>query len=431
MLFWTWRTWPDPLVDFGRELYIPWQLSQGKVLYADVTTHSGPLSQYWNAVWFYLFGASLTVLVVCNLVLLALLIAVLYYVFGQAGGRFSATASCLVFVALFAFAQFVRIGNYNYVCPYAHEMTHGVLVSLIALVSIWSYPAWGLRAPLVSGLALGLAFLTKVEVFLPGAVAAAAAMLLMICARRHSRRRGLAALGVLAMSAAVPPVLAFAALCAAMPAGEALIGTLGSWVVLANRQVTGLKFYSEGMGTSDISGNLRIMLVWSGWYAAVLVPCGLAGLALRKKKAYAWVIAAAVFAGLAALLLGCRRSIPWAHVARPLPLFMLISGVALFILFLRHRRTADTADRFIRRISLTVLAFVMLLKMILNARINQYGFVLAMPATLVLVTALLDWLPAAVGRLGGHGVVLRAAALALIFCGAATYLSIQHHMIRR
>jgi hypothetical protein len=54
-----------------------------------------------------------------------------------------------------------------------------------------------------------------------------------------------------------------------------------------------------------------------------------------------------------------------------------------------------------------------------------------MPATLVLVTALLDWLPAAVGRLGGHGVVLRAAALALIFCGAATYLSIQHHMIRR
>jgi len=31
MSAWTWRKWPDILVDFGRELYVPWQRVAGKV----------------------------------------------------------------------------------------------------------------------------------------------------------------------------------------------------------------------------------------------------------------------------------------------------------------------------------------------------------------------------------------------------------------
>ena len=36
MLLWTWGTWPDILVDFGRELYMPWQITKGQVLYRDL-----------------------------------------------------------------------------------------------------------------------------------------------------------------------------------------------------------------------------------------------------------------------------------------------------------------------------------------------------------------------------------------------------------
>lgn len=28
----TWGTWPDVLIDFGRELYVPWRLSLGERL---------------------------------------------------------------------------------------------------------------------------------------------------------------------------------------------------------------------------------------------------------------------------------------------------------------------------------------------------------------------------------------------------------------
>lgn len=42
LLFFSWRKWPDPLIDFGRELYVPWQLSLGKTLYLDISYFNGP-----------------------------------------------------------------------------------------------------------------------------------------------------------------------------------------------------------------------------------------------------------------------------------------------------------------------------------------------------------------------------------------------------
>ena len=77
MIAWTWRAWPDPVVDFGRELYVPWRLAEGDVLFRDIAWFNGPLSPYWNALWFRVFGAGLMTLACVNLALLALTTAVL------------------------------------------------------------------------------------------------------------------------------------------------------------------------------------------------------------------------------------------------------------------------------------------------------------------------------------------------------------------
>src|SRR5580700_4488478 len=58
-----WRKWPDPMIDFGRELYLPWRLAHGAVLYRDVDDFFGPLSQYFNSVLFRLFAPGMMVLV--------------------------------------------------------------------------------------------------------------------------------------------------------------------------------------------------------------------------------------------------------------------------------------------------------------------------------------------------------------------------------
>ena len=78
MLAWTWRAWPDPLVDFGRELYVPWRLAQGDQLFTDVAWFNGPLSQHWNALLFQAFGEGFSVLVWSNLAVLAASVAMLH-----------------------------------------------------------------------------------------------------------------------------------------------------------------------------------------------------------------------------------------------------------------------------------------------------------------------------------------------------------------
>ena len=62
MLIFSWRCWCDPIADFGRELYVPWQIKQGKVLYHDIAYFNGPLSPYFNSILFRVFGASLMTL---------------------------------------------------------------------------------------------------------------------------------------------------------------------------------------------------------------------------------------------------------------------------------------------------------------------------------------------------------------------------------
>ena len=41
-----WDRGPDPLVDFGRELYVSWRLTEGDVLHRDIAWFNGPLGPW-------------------------------------------------------------------------------------------------------------------------------------------------------------------------------------------------------------------------------------------------------------------------------------------------------------------------------------------------------------------------------------------------
>ena len=44
MLLWFWGRAPDPIIDFGREIYMPWRITEGQQLYRDFTYFNGPFS---------------------------------------------------------------------------------------------------------------------------------------------------------------------------------------------------------------------------------------------------------------------------------------------------------------------------------------------------------------------------------------------------
>lgn len=425
MCVWTWAATADLLIDFGREIYMPWRLSQGDALYVDVAHFFGPLSPYLNALWFRLFGPGIATLALLNLIVLALLTVLLYLCLRAIGDRTSATAACVVFLTLFAFGHLLQVGNYNFATPYSHGLTHGIALAMAGLGAVGLYahrnrPIWLVLA----GLALGLVFLTKLEVFVAAAVAIGAGAALSIWNQRPGLRR--AALVALAFVGAclAAPIAAVLLLATAMPLREAVAGVISEFTTAGDPGIISLPFYRIGIGLDDVSGNIRRMLAWAGRYLLILAPLAAAALCMRRPSWRRPVMALRIFAGMVALmaLLVAIRDVAWLEMARPLPLFLLL--ILPFAGYRMASQDADDRPRTILQIAMLLFALALLSKIILYTRFHHYGFALAMPGALVLVVALLSWLPALIERAGGYGAAFRAGALGLLAVLVVGYLGV-------
>jgi hypothetical protein len=391
---WSWRKWPDVYVDFGRELYVAWRISQGAVLYRDVASFNGALSPYVNGALFRWFGVSFTTLIVANLLLLALLIFMLFTLLHRCAGLFAATIACLVFVTVFAFSQYVETGNYNYVTPYSHELTHGVVLGVAAVVlfALWLRTRRDVWIAL-SGLAVGLTFLTKVEAF-AGAITATAVGIGLAFVLGNKRRVGVVAftIGLL-----LPPLAAVAMI--------GLDATLTPWRLLLSSSVASDPFYKKGMGLDVPAENLLLLLKWTAAVSALVGAALLVDRRLRTAtRSWAAIICVVFALGTALGLLSLGEEF-WFGGGRFLPVAAFAVATMAFIDSHRLRATPDAYHRSLVLGVFALYGFVLLTKMILFARVWHYGFALAMPATLVFIVALIDRVPARLRSLSGRAAV--------------------------
>ena len=421
MAAWTWRTWPDVLIDFGREVYVAWRLSQGEVLHRDVVSVSGPLSAWTNAMLFRVFGVGLDTVFVANAVVAAAILALLVSLLRAASDAFAGWLAGVLFLLLFAFAQYSAIGNYNYIAPYSHELTHGLLFSLAAIACLYRFALQRRAAWLaLAGAALGLVSLTKIEVFTSALLSCAVGIgaLWLRGAARPAMRR----IPVFVGAALLPPLLAvlgFARLADGVGIGDAGRAVTIGWHRLFEADLAGLPFYQRGLGTDEPVANLLAALAWLVALALLFAPA--TGFAfVWKSEKRVWQAGAFALAVAAALLVA-RDSIPWIEAARPLPLLMAAGFAACAFRVLREDPSPVVLPRRVLQLMLLAFAGVLLAKMALNARINHYGFVLAMPASLLAAVALVAWIPRALTGRGARGDLFRGAAL-----GALAVLVVSH-----
>jgi hypothetical protein len=421
---WSWRKWPDAFVDFGHELYIPWQLSEGRVLYRDIAYFMGPLSQYVNALAFTLFGASFTTLILVNLAILAAVTATLHRVFTMSLGRAAGLVAAATFLCVFAFSQYVGLGNYNYVTPYLHEQTHGVALGLILVLLLMHISTTPARTLVVAaGFTLGLAFLTKAEAFVPAAAAAAVAGGLLCAARRPQAKRAFAGVVLFTAAAAAPIVAAAALFCMAMPLGAALRAVAGNWVYLFDRSlVLHDPYYAHNLGIDGLSAELGQVV------RATIRLAAFAGVAMALERALhrrgpAQSAAAGVLVG--ALLAATTTVDSWLDMARVLPV-VSISAAAVFTWLCWRHRTGPRFREYFFLATWSTYSAASLGKMLLHARFGHYGFVLAMPGTLLLLAILLFVVPRALRDHGWAGTHWRAAATAATLVAVASLLHLSN-----
>jgi hypothetical protein len=405
----SWGTWLDPIIDFGRELYVPWQLSQGKVLYRDIVSYfNGPLSPYVHALLFILFGVSLRTLVMFNLLVVASLTTLLYRLLAPWAGRLAATVAGVVFLVLFAFAQFLISGNYNFVTPYSYELSHGITLSAAAIACMIRWHKSNRRAWLIaSGVLLGLIFLTKAEVFLAAAGALSVGFFGNLFLKRDLGEKTATDATIFLGCAFAPILVAFCVMCAALSPAQASRALMGAWAWVGNERLLNLPFFKNLAGTDNLPRSLWMMVHWSGAYLVLLgIPVVLARI-VKSGKARAilagWIFAIYLFVGLSFWL-----SIPWLDFARAWPVMLGVVGIVLVIRLVKYRTDV------VAPLMLISWAGLLLLKILFFVRISHYGFVLAMPATLVITAIFLGQTPIFLDRSPRCGWPLRAGVLAML-----------------
>ena len=421
MLAWSWGTWPDPLVDFGAQLYVPWQLSTGHTLYRDIAYYNGPLSSYFNAMMFRCFGVGLNTLVWVNLLIVAAAMPLAWRITVRASGQLAAVMGGLTFALIFAFGQIAELGNYNWLTPYTHEVTHGTVIGLAAIACANAYLRTDrMRWLIATGALLGAVFLTKAE---PTAACFAAVAIQLLAGwwgQRAAFRNVTRASAILFLTAIAFPLAAFVLLNMAMPASQALRGELGSWLWVFDHRVTSLQFYRNVSGLNDVRANLLVMLHWCGAYLILLGSATCVGLSVRStSKSLARFPPIGAFVLLGCMLWAVFDRIDWTGMLTPLPPLLL--AALIFTVLTVARRRADPTRSAVR-LSLVVYSIVLIAKMGLKPHPYLYGFVLAWPATAVLLAVVAEELPAWVSRRGGMGSVVRAVGLAMWMAAVAAIL---------
>lgn len=418
----SWQKWEDLIVDFGQQAYVPWQLSEGQVLYRDIFYIYGPLSSYVHALLFKIFGPGILVLAWFNIGLIVGLTIILHRLFQHLSDARTANLACLTFLAVFAFGQYKLGGNYNFVCAYVYELPQGIFLSFLALLQFKKYLDHPVPKNLgLLGLLTGLVFLTKPEVFLALSVALAAGLGLTWYLRiKTVDRKSL----VLFTGGLILPSLAFIVYFSFyMPVAKSVKSIFGSYFFLLNADLRALPLYKWVMGINDPWTNLSKMLLYFLVFSLSLFLIYLVNRALNKsiqKYLLGFSVTACLLITFAIFSI---PNTPWLSLGRPLPLIMMVLGAFLLIQIFKNR--SELLPQVLEKFVLVIFALVLLFKIFLNAHIYHYGFALALPGTLILVAVLVYELPLRLQPLLGSSQFYRyiMITLVLVFAGHHAWFS--------
>ncbi len=175
----TWKKWGNPALDAGAELTTAERVVDGAVPYRDVRYFYGPLGLYSLAGSFELFGTSLMTAFAFGLAMTTAIVGS-FYALARQWLRPTVAAVCAAMVMAIGFSGTA----FNFVLPHSNSATVGLLCLLLALLALCR------RRPLLAGLAIGAAGLTRPEFV--GVAGVAAAVWLVASSRQRPWRSVLA-----------------------------------------------------------------------------------------------------------------------------------------------------------------------------------------------------------------------------------------------
>jgi len=409
MIFKTWRRWPDLIIDFGAQLYMPWQMSAGAVLYRDVHyLAGGPFSQHYHALLFKMFGVSFLTLVVSNLAVLALLVAAIYLCFYRCADQLTAITACVAVLVVFAFAHFTTLGIFNYITPYSAEVVHGLVLSVltVALLARWFETEKEALAG-AAGLCGGLTLLTKPDLFLALMLTVLCGVALFWQAKRKGKLLG-RSLALMVVGGFIPAAGFFFWFFRVEDFSQSARSVFAAWIPLLTTSAAKSPFYRWCLGL-DMPW-VHLQQTFSQFLRLAVIAAACAVLGWRKIPArLAYLLAVPV----AIELIQLSWEFNWFNCGHCLPLVCL----TLLALLLWRGVKGGWEPPVVFATLWAVWSLALLAKLGFFCRIWHYGFALAMPAFVSGIYLLLWALPEQLERCGVRPVLFRGLLWLMLLPG--------------
>jgi hypothetical protein len=191
----SYQRWGDLIIDLGRDLYLPGQILDGRILYRDLLYNYGPVAPYLLAGMVALFGDSLRTFAAAGMLSGISCMAALYLTGWRLGNVTAGFGASLLFLVCSFFAN--STWGCNFVLPYSHAATFGMAFALWSFYFLCRYLYAGRRSGHLSAGAafLLLAAFSKQEI----GIAVAGVYLLAMCLHRFPWK---AVLGITSAAAA-------------------------------------------------------------------------------------------------------------------------------------------------------------------------------------------------------------------------------------
>ncbi|WP_243361565.1 hypothetical protein [Fundidesulfovibrio terrae] len=382
--------WGDIIIDYGRELYIPWQISKGKSLYLDVANYFGPLSSYINANIFTIFGTSTRVIQNFNFVILILTCILIFNTIKFASSDKIASVCVLVFLLFTGTSTYESLRNYNFISPYSHELMHGLFLGFVIVFLLTARQRIILRTSIfLIGLFLGCISIAKSETFL----ATAAALLYYLTATIQTNEHRIHARGVFSflLGFICVPALFLIYLSSKMPILETIRSLTLMYTLPFSPPEPMRVFFSNISGSANPAKQLGMMatsclLIFLLYYVYHLISKKIQP-SSPLRKALLLLCYLTPFIAIAAK--HAQPDFPSKISTTFLPPFLVIAFFKLHSLI--RSNAHQMRQKLIILNTLTVYSLAMMLKVILNPTPDYYSSFLILPGLLTF-TATTLWL---------------------------------------
>jgi hypothetical protein len=158
--WYTWGHWGDLQIDCGREMYVPFAVLRGKLLFRDISYQYGPLAPYLQALAFALLGVNLNVLYEIGMILVISSALLIF----EISRKFEMVLPAAMAPSIFFLAESFHPTIFNFIFPYSYAASLGAFFGLACLDFAVRHAITGrLRWLIFASLCTSLALLTKQE----------------------------------------------------------------------------------------------------------------------------------------------------------------------------------------------------------------------------------------------------------------------------